>query len=101
MRIGAKAPGDREVEFVSHEDVLDLLDEFGIEEVADGNDRMYLHMADGDGVVHMHLTCTESTTKPRNGAGVMPVAKDRLPQVLEQVIHCLHLSQVVLVPIGK
>lgn len=89
------------MEFVNHEEVVDLLDEYGIEEIADGSDRVFLSMTDGDGVVHLHLSCPESKTKPRKGASILPVEKDRLPQVLDQMIHCLHLNQVVMIPIGK
>lgn len=89
------------MEFVNHEEIVELLDEFGIDEVPDGADRVYLKMTDGDGVVHMHLACPESSTKPRKDASVIPLDKAKVPQVLEQMIHCLHLSQVVLVPVGK
>jgi hypothetical protein len=89
------------VEFVNQVEVVDLLDEYGVEEIADGPDRVHLKMRDGDGVVHMHLACPESGAKPRNGARVKPVTKDQLPCVLESMIHRLHLNQVVLIPVGR
>jgi len=89
------------VEFVNQEEVVDLLDEYGIEEIGKGADCVFLQMGDGEGVVHMHLACPESSCKPRKGASMMPVAKDKLPQVIASMINRLHLNQVVLVPIGK
>jgi hypothetical protein len=98
---GAYRAGRPEVEFVNHEEVLDLLDEYGIEEVHDGNDKIYLRMVDGEGVVHMHLACPQSSAQPLNGSSVVHVDKVKLPKVVEHMIHCLHLSQVLLIPIGK
>ena len=89
------------MEFVSHEDVVELLDDYGIEEVAEGTERVHLRMLDGDGVVHMHLACPESKTGPLKGASVMKLGKDKLPQVVEQMLRRLHLSEVALIPVGK
>jgi hypothetical protein len=105
--------GDREVEFVKFDEVADLLDDYGVEQVvpkpkAGGAppsikdaDCVYLNMLDGDGVVHIHLACPQTACKPRNGATVIAVEKERLPKVVEHIIHLLNLDQLVLIPIGK
>lgn len=89
------------MEFVSCQEVADLLDEYGIEQVQEGQDRVYLRMNDGQGVVHLHLACRETQAKPRQGATPIAVEKDRLPKVVEHIIHLLHLNQVLLIPVGK
>lgn len=89
------------MEFVSHDEVVDLLDDYGIEEVAEGSDRVFLRMAPGDGVVHVHLADKTCGCKPVHGAQVVPIEKDRLAQTLEGVIRVLRLHQVLLLPVGK
>jgi hypothetical protein len=88
------------VEFVSHDEVADLLGDYGIEEIVEG-DRTFLRMAEGEGVVHVHLADPSCSTPPLDGASIVPIEKDRLPQVLEHVIRVLHLNQVLLLPVGK
>jgi hypothetical protein len=89
------------VEFVSYDEVLDLLDDYGVEEIADGPDKVYLNMCDSEGVVHMHLACPVARCTPRQGAAVVPVEKQKLHKVVEHVIHLLHLNQILLIPVGK
>lgn len=89
------------MEFVSSEEVNDLLDDYGIVDVPDGEDRIYLEMDDGEGVVHLHLACPESTAAPRDGSRAIPIPKERLAKTVENIIQRLHLSQMVLVPVGK
>jgi hypothetical protein len=89
------------VEFVSHGEVADLLGDYGIEETVEGGERTFLRMAEGDGVVHVHLADRACSSRPLNGASVIPIEKDRLPQVLEHIIRALRLNQVLLLPVGK
>src|SRR6185436_753823 len=89
------------VEFVSYDEVADLFDEYGIERVQVGEDRVYLRMSDAVGAVHMHLACPETKAPPHNGATVVRVDKQRLPKVVEHSIRLLHLNQVLLIPVGK
>lgn len=89
------------MEFVSYEEVVDLLDEYGVDEVAESEERIHLNMCDAEGVVHLHLACPETSSRPRPGATVIPVEKSRLPKLVEHIIHLLHLSQVLLIPVGK
>lgn len=89
------------MEFVSYDEVCDLLDDYGVDELPDGPNRVNLRMADGEGVVHIHLACSQTQAKPLNGATVVSVDKERLPKVLEHIIHLLHINHVLLIPACK
>jgi hypothetical protein len=89
------------LEFIRYDEVMGLLKGHGVKEAPAEEDRVYLQMEDGRDVVHLHLACHESTAPPRDGASVVPVEKDRLPTVVDHVIHKLHLNQVLLIPVCK
>lgn len=89
------------MEFVRFEEVIDLLDEYGIEQVPDGSDRVYLQMNSGPEVAHIHLSCRETKAAPRDGAIKIQVEKDGLTKTLAHAIRLLHLNQVLLIPVGK
>lgn len=89
------------MEFVSFEEVVDLLDDYGIEQRPEGPDCIHLRMAEGEGVVHVHLGCAQTKAKPLAGATTVKIEKENLPKVVEHIIHLLHLNQAVLVPVGK
>jgi len=89
------------VEFIDYGEALVLLREQGIREAPESEQRICLELADGEGVVHLHLACTESTTTPHDGAEVVSVEKDSLPSTVEHILHKLHLSQVLLIPVSK
>ena len=90
-----------EVEFVKYAEVGELLDDYGIDEVEAANDCRYLRMAEGEGAVHLHLAAEGSTCQPHAGASVLKVSRERLPQLVEHILHLLHLSQLLLIPVGK
>ena len=89
------------MEFVSQDEVVDLLDDYGVEEVPEGAEKVFLRMGDAEGAVHLHLACPQTACKPHNGAVVIPVEKNRLHKVVEHIIHLLHLHQVLLIPVGR
>ena len=89
------------MEFVSHDEVADMLGDYGIEEVVEGPDKVYMRMQQGEGVVHLHLADRACKSKPTKGAQVMPVDKDRLVKTLEHILRVLGLQQVAAMPIGK
>ena len=89
------------MEFVSHDEVVDLLDDYGIDEVAEGDGRMYLRMTDDEGIAHLHLADGGCTSKPLKGARVVKTDKARLPKTLDHIMHRLHLNQALLMPVGK
>jgi hypothetical protein len=83
------------------EKALDLLKEQGIQESPEGEDLVYLVLTGTETVVHLHLACSESTSEPREGADVVALEKDRLPGAVDHILHKLHLSQVLMIPISK
>ncbi len=89
------------MEFVDYAEAIALLKEQGIREIQGDEDRVGLTLGDGDEVVHLHLACPESTSRPHGGTDVVPIEKDRLPTVVEHILHKLHLSQVLLIPVAK
>jgi len=89
------------VEFVHENEVADLLDEHGLKRVPVGEDRIYLQMDPSDELVHLHLKTNESQAEPRSGAATHEVERERLPKLVEHIIHLLHMEQVLLLPVGK
>ncbi|MHC4219785.1 MAG: hypothetical protein ACYSU7_15195 [Planctomycetota bacterium] len=89
------------MEFIDYGEALGLLKEQGIQEVPEGEDRICMELEDGEGVVHLHMACSESTSDPHAGAELVSVEKDRIPGVVEHILHKLHLSQVLLIPVSK
>ncbi len=89
------------MEFVAYDEVMGLLKEHGVREVADGEDRVCLELASDKDVVHLHLASENSEIAPREGASVLRVDTQRLAGAVEHIIHKLHLSQVLLIPVAK
>ncbi len=89
------------MEFVDHGETIEALKEQGLREVPDGENLIGLALDDSDDVVHLHLSCDESTCAPHEGADVVQVEKSQLPDTVEHLLHKLHLSQVLLIPVGK
>jgi len=89
------------VEFVDHGETIEALKEQGLREVPDGENLIGLALDDSRDVVHLHLSYDESTCAPHEGADVVQVEKGQLPDAVEHLLHKLHLSQVLLIPVGK
>ena len=89
------------MEFVDHGETIEALKEQGLREVPDGEDLFGLALDDSDNVVHLHLSYSESGCTPHEGADVVQIEKDQLPDAVEHLLHKLHLSQVLLIPVGK
>ncbi len=89
------------MEFVDYGEALELLKEQGIREVTESGGEACLALTAEHDVVHLHLACAESTCIPHEGADVVSVEKDRLPNAVEHIIHKLHLAQVLLIPVAK
>ena len=89
------------MEFVSYREAIEALSDLGVAEIREGDERLFLQLPDSDQNVHLHLACTESSTLPRDGAMVHAIEKSRLPQLVEHLMHKLHLKEVLLVPVGK
>lgn len=89
------------MEFVNQSEVADLLQEYGYEEVPEGDERVYLTMPDQDGVVHLHFAADECTADPRDGAKAVATGTEALPELVSQVLHRLNLAEVLLIPVGR
>ncbi len=89
------------MEFVDENEVSGLFEDHRLTRVPEGDERVYLRMGDGEEMVHVHLACAESEAEPASGATQVQVEKDRLPGLVEHIIHLLHLDQVILIPVGK
>ena len=88
------------MEFVRDSEVLGDLKVLGVTPSPCDDDRVYLKMMDGKEVVRLHLGASDGV-EPEAGARVIRVDRERLPDVIDGIIHKLHLSQVLLVPVGK
>lgn len=80
---------------------MDVLKEHRIREVQQGEDGIRLELPDSDDVVHVHLAAEGNETQPRDGASIVLIDAARLAGAVEDIIHKLHLSQVVLIPVAK
>ena len=89
------------MEFVAYDEVMELLQGHGVQAVADGEDQVYLELAGNKDVVHLHLASEDSDVVPRDGASVLRVDSQRLAGAVEHIIHKLHLSQVLLIPVAR
>lgn len=89
------------MEFVAYDEVMELLREHGVHEVAGSDGLVCLELTGNQEVVHLHLAGENSEIVPREGARVFPVDTQRLAGAVAQIIHKLHLSQVLLIPVAK
>ena len=89
------------MEFVAYDEVMELLLEHGVHEVADSDGLVFLELAGNQEVVHLHLAGENSEIVPREGARVLRVDTERLAGAVAHIIHKLHLSQVLLIPVAK
>lgn len=89
------------MEFVGYGEVMDVLKAHRIQEVQHGEDGIRLEVSDGEDVVHVHLAVEGSETVPRDGATIVSIDPERLAGAVEDIIHKLHLSQIVLIPVAK
>ncbi len=89
------------MEFVDHGEAIEALKEQGLRETSAGENLFGITLDDSDDVVHLHLACADSLTTPHEGADVVSIEKERLPDVVENLLHKLHLSQVLLIPVAK
>ena len=78
-----------------------LLADHGITPEPQEDDRVYLHMADRGDVVRVHLATADTTATPDGGARVITVEPDRLASAVDELIHELRLSQVLLIPVSR
>ncbi len=89
------------MEFVRDSEVIGLLKQIGVVEDPRDDERTYLHMSAAAGVVRIHLATPEATAEPTPGARVVTLPVEKIPTAIEGVIHKLHLSEVILMPVSR
>jgi len=89
------------VEFVRTSEVLPLLANFGVASAPLDDDRVYLEMAEGPDTVRVHLTTSDAKSEPHERARVVQVSADSLVEAIDNIIHKLHIGQLLLFPVGK
>jgi len=89
------------VEFVRDTEVMGLLQDHGITTTSPDDDRVYLEMDKADAVVRLHLTSEDQPVEPADGARVITMAQDDLAKAIDGIVHKLHMSQILLLPVGK
>ena len=88
------------MEFLSTQDITDLLNEHGIHRLNDSEDVHHLVMDVHDSMVHYHIATREHPGEPVEGTDIIRVEEDRLSSILNAIIHRLPLDQVILLPRG-
>ena len=89
------------MEFVNPESIQDVLNEHGIESEQLSSEQVRLQMADAESVVHLHLSSADCEAESRDGAERVETPAEQLPEVVENIIHRLHLNQILLIPISR
>ena len=68
---------------------------------ADSDGLVCLELAGNQEVVHLHLASENNEIVPREGARVLRLDTQGLAGAVAHIIHKLHLSQVLLIPVAK
>jgi hypothetical protein len=89
------------VEFIPADEAARVITDHGIESESPDEDHIYLRMRDGESVHHHHVAVTGSACVPRDGAIAHEISEERLPDVIDRLMHKLHHSQLLLIPVGK
>jgi hypothetical protein len=89
------------LEFIPAEEAAGVMTDHGIESESPDEDHIYRRMRDGDTVQHHHVAIVGTECSPRDGAVVFEVAEDTIAEVVDHVLHKLHHSQILLIPVGK
>ena len=88
------------MEFVSPQEILGLLTEFGITEQRVGEESIHLVMADREGTVRLQLAGPSIERAADDGVQTVSMAEDQLAGAVERILQRLHLREVVLCPVG-
>jgi len=89
------------VEFISADEAAAVINDHGIESDTPDDDHIYLRMRDGDTVTHHHVSIGDDACEPREGATIYKVEADALGKTIDHLMHILHHSQLLLIPVGK
>jgi len=89
------------VEFISADEAAGVMTDHGIESESPDDDHIYRRMRDGDSVHHHHVAISGTECSPRESAVVYEIPEDKIADVVDHVLHKLHHSQMLLIPVGK
>ena len=98
MRVTEEA---RTVEFIPAGEAARVLDDHGLFSESTDEDHTYVRMRDGETVRHHHLMLEGCSVDPREGAEVINIPANQLSKVIDGVLHKLHHTQILLIPVGK
>lgn len=88
------------MEFVKDQEVLGLLRDNGITQKPAENDLVYLHLS-ADEAVRLCLQTPQAADCVEEGGRVIELPKEQLASAIEEIVHRLHLKQVLLVPVAR
>ncbi|MCH2134227.1 MAG: hypothetical protein MK116_10795 [Phycisphaerales bacterium] len=88
------------MEFINVDEANELLAQHGIERQAPDEDHAYLRMV-ADSTSQRHLAVPEGDVEPLPGAEVIEISSDRMPEVIDHILHKLHHNQLILFPVGR
>lgn len=89
------------MEFIPADEAAGVIDDHGIESESTDEDHIFLRMRDGETVHHHHIAISGTDCSPREGALVHEIDESKLDDVLDHLMHKLHHSQILLIPVGK
>jgi hypothetical protein len=92
------------VEFIEFDEAVEALRDLGIQPRLQDADHLFFEPRpepQPEPLGHLHLADVSSTSAPRNGARIIELPKDRIPDAALNMVGQLHLSQLILVPVGK
>lgn len=89
------------MEFIEYQEVLPGLQDQGIEEVTDEHDLARLEFQQSARFSSLHLKSQDSRVEPYPDAVVKTVRKADLPQLLRMFLGKLHLTELLVIPVGS
>lgn len=89
------------MEFIPADEAANVISDHGIESESPDEDHIYLRMGDGDTVLHHHVAVSGNESSPREGSIAYEITEEQLPNVIDHLMHKLHHSQLLLIPVGK
>ena len=92
------------MEFIEYEEVTEALEGVGVKGSL-RDDEHLIFAADADATpgdsAYIHLADPTCAAQPYDGARVVTTGIEQLPALVDEMIDALHLSQILMVPVGK
>ena len=89
------------VEFIPASEAASVLEDHGLLSESTDDDHTYVRMRSGETVQHHRIMLEGCDVEPRDGVEVFNIPPDQLSSVVDDVLHKLHHTQVLLIPVGK